>query len=122
MTRAAIYNRLHSVVEMSTIENDSREELALRWSTLFSETIPKNMSTTLLRRAVGHWLQQKTRPGLRKVTRQYLRHVVAPPLNSGSVARATPVTSTIESLRLHNSGRCSWLCRRHLNRWRRGPG
>ncbi|WP_443749365.1 DUF2924 domain-containing protein [Asticcacaulis solisilvae] len=61
--------------EVSAIAIADRSILLEEWQALYGPSVPKNISTLLLRRALAHRLQEKARDGLKPALRQYLRQV-----------------------------------------------
>jgi hypothetical protein len=82
--------------DLSALAVADRPVLLEEWQALYSASVPKNISTLLLRRAVAYRMQEKAHGGLKPTMRQYLRQVAqtskpiqvikapAPALSSGS--------------------------------------
>ena len=71
MTRAQ--SRLE--VDLDQLEQAPRDELVRHWARLFNRTLPANMSSKLVRRAVTYQLQVKAKGGLKPSTCKDLRQI-----------------------------------------------
>jgi hypothetical protein len=63
--------------DLAALAIADRPVLLEEWQALYGASVPKNISTLLLRRAVAHRLQEKAHGGLKPAMRQYLRQVAS---------------------------------------------